>query len=131
MIVDTSAWIEYLKATGSSAHRTLRAAIRDGEPTIVSPDIVLAEIVAGARDDHHANRLTRLLFTFRVEPLSAHDDALEAARIYRHCRAQGVTVRSISDCLIAAVAIRLDEPVLAIDRDFAKIAAHSGLRLAQ
>jgi hypothetical protein len=34
------------------------------------------------------------------------------------------------DCLIAAVAIRHDVPVLAKDRDFEALAAHTPLRLA-
>jgi predicted nucleic acid-binding protein len=38
-------------------------------------------------------------------------------------------VRSLIDCLIAAVAIREGAPVLERDRDFTIIAAHTELRL--
>ncbi len=50
--------------------------------------------------------------------------------MYRACRRQGVTVRSSVDCLIAAVAIRRDIPVLHLDRDFGAIATCTGLQLA-
>jgi predicted nucleic acid-binding protein len=51
-------------------------------------------------------------------------DAEEAARIYRGCRGSGETVRSLSDCLVAAIAIRNDVPVLHRDRDYDVIARY-------
>ena len=128
MIVDSSAWIDYLNASESEADHRLTNAIREGV-RIVTPDPVVMEVLAGARSERHASQLLRTMFTHDVEPLTAHDDAEHAARLFRQCRTQGATIRSIVDCLVAAVAIRLDEPVLAADRDFATIATHSPLRL--
>lgn len=54
---------------------------------------------------------------------------LDAAAIYRELRRRGITIRSMVDALIAAVAIRIDVPVLHRDRDFGAIAQHSALRL--
>ncbi|MCU1372395.1 MAG: hypothetical protein JWO77_3589 [Ilumatobacteraceae bacterium] len=48
--------------------------------------------------------------------------------LHRMCRVNGITVRSMVDCLIAAVAVRHEVAVLAKDRDFE--AAHTPLRLA-
>lgn len=56
-------------------------------------------------------------------------DAEEAAHIYRVCRRAGETIRSMNDCLIAAIAIRNDVPVLHRDRDYDAIARHFPLRL--
>jgi predicted nucleic acid-binding protein len=53
-----------------------------------------------------------------------------AAGIYRACRAGGTTPRTQIDCLVAAVAIRVEVPVLTADRDFAAIARHTPLELA-
>jgi predicted nucleic acid-binding protein len=52
-----------------------------------------------------------------------------AATLLRSARSTGRTPRSLLDCLIAAVAIRHDLPLLAADRDFEAIAAVSSLRL--
>ena len=58
-------------------------------------------------------------------PLSAF---LEAAEIYRFGRRKGYTVRSSTDCLIAAIAIRHDVAVWHRDRDFSTIARFTKLR---
>ena len=50
--------------------------------------------------------------------------------LYRATRRSGQTVRSLIDCLVAAVALRVDAPVLARDRDFEILAGVSRLRLA-
>lgn len=62
----------------------------------------------------------------RVGGLESYE---RAAAIHRRCRVRGETVRNMTDCLIAAVAIREDVPILALDRDFEVIARHTPLRL--
>ena len=64
----------------------------------------------------------------QAEPMG-RSDWLLSARIYRTCRDAGLTIRSPMDCLIASHAIRLNVPVLAIDRDFEAIASCTPLRL--
>lgn len=56
-------------------------------------------------------------------------DFEDAALIQRVCRREGETVRSTMDCLIAAMAIRAERPLLARDRDYEVIARHVGLEL--
>jgi predicted nucleic acid-binding protein len=56
-------------------------------------------------------------------------DYEDAAALYRSCRSQGVTVRRLTDCLIAAVAIRSAMPVLHADRDFDLIATCTPLKI--
>jgi len=53
----------------------------------------------------------------------------EAAAIHRHCRRNGVAVRSMIDCVIAAIALREDHEVLHADRDFNAIASVLPLRI--
>lgn len=67
----------------------------------------------------------------RLPPGLGLDDFEEAAAIYRRCRRAGATIRSTTDRLIAAVAIRAGVPLLAADRDFARIAEHTDLVLAK
>jgi predicted nucleic acid-binding protein len=43
---------------------------------------------------------------------------IKAANIYRYLRKKGITIRKSNDCIIAAVAIQADIPLLHSDRDF-------------
>lgn len=126
LIADTSAWIEFLTATGSAQGRRMRRAIADREVIVVDP--VVLEVMAGARRDAVA-RTQRLLEAQRLEALSPRLDWLDAATMYRELRWRGVTIRSQIDALIAAVALRLDVPVLHRDRDYGRIAEHTALQL--
>lgn len=53
---------------------------------------------------------------------------LEAAEIYREGRRRGFTIRSSTDCLIAAIAIEYRVPVWHRDRDFNFLAGYTRLR---
>ena len=104
----------------------LRRAISEREVVVIDP--ILLEVMAGASRDTVV-RTQRLLEAQQLESLFPKLDWLDAATIYRELRRRGVTVRSQSDALIAAVAIRLDMPILHRDRDFAQIARHTPLRI--
>ena len=88
------------------------------------------EILAGARDEYHLLALKRLLSrSTRVETIAI--DYENAAEIYRAGRKIGLTVRSQIDCLIAAVAIRIDAPVLHADYDFDMIGKITNIKQHQ
>ena len=128
LLADTSAWVEFLKGTGSAEAERLREAIAEQDVVVIDP--ILLEVMAGARRDDVA-RTQRLLEAQHLEPLAPRLDWLDGATIYRDLRQRGVTVRSPVDALIAAVAIRLDLPVLHRDRDFGAIAGHTPLRVVE
>jgi predicted nucleic acid-binding protein len=58
------------------------------------------------------------------------DDFEAAAELYRRCRRGGETVRTLMDCLVAAVALRTGAAVLHQDRDYDAIARHAPLQIA-
>lgn len=126
ILVDSSAWIEFQRATGSPADVRLAAAIEADEPLAIVGLIVL-EVLAGARDEHQAQRLNRLLSRCRLIALEEPSDHEAAAALYRACRREGITIRRLPDCLIAAVAIRTGAQLLHQDADFDAIARHSSL----
>ncbi len=126
MIADTSAWVEYLRATRSPTHLRLRQQIERHQVVLV-PELVVMELLAGAADERSARQLRRLLYSFEIVPLAPLVDSERAAALQRSCRATGRTVRNMIDCLIAASALRLGEPVLHQDRDFDSLAACSEL----
>lgn len=130
MIVDTSAWVEYLRATGGPAHHRLRQAIASDEP-IATPAPVVMELLAGCTTEEGVARIQRLLARWEIVTVEGLADFEDAAAIQRACRRGGETVRSMVDCLIAAVALRERRPLLTTDRDFRVIARHVGLELVQ
>ena len=118
ILIDSSAWIEFLRDTGSAVCNEVDELL-DVEFATTEP--VRMEILAGARSDEHLVQLRSTLARARLLRVEAGDyDA--AAGIYRGCRANGKTVRKLVDCLIAAVALRHQVPVLHSDRDFDAIA---------
>jgi predicted nucleic acid-binding protein len=127
-LVDTSAWVDYLRATGSEAHRHVRRLV-ESDATVHTTDVVVMEVLAGGRDESHVDRLRRLLSRCEFVAVVGLGDFEHAASLYRRCRRAGETVRSLTDCLIAAVAVRADLDVLHADRDFDALARHTELRL--
>ena len=127
-LVDTSAWVDFLRASGTNAHQAVRDLI-DRDAVVSTTDVVVMEVLAGARDDEHHDRLRRMLARCELVPIVGLADYEEAASLYRRCRRAGATVRTLTDCLIAAVALRADLDVLHADRDFEVLAQHTGLRI--
>ena len=126
ILVDTSAWIEFLRGTGSATCNRVEALL---ESEIAICDAVRMEVLAGARDERHLYNLRRLLAratVFPTEPMH-YDDA---AALYRLCRQEGETVRKLIDCLIGAVAIYADAAILHNDADFDVLARHTDLKIA-
>lgn len=128
-LVDSSAWIEYLRGTGSRTHVRLRSLLEGSVPIAVT-DVIAMEVLAGAGKRPTERDLERLLGRARPLPTRPFFDHRAAAQIYRQCRSEGETPRSLSDCIIAAVAIHHGIPILHADRDFDLIARHTALRIA-
>ena len=127
ILVDTSAWIEFLRDTGSGVCGQVDDLL-GGEFAICHP--IRMEVLAGARDERHLGELRRLLARATLIPTEATDYE-DAAALYRACRAGGETVRKLIDCLIASAAIRAGIPVLHSDRDFDVLARHTPLSVVQ
>jgi predicted nucleic acid-binding protein len=128
ILVDTSAWTEYLRGTGSGAHFRLRELLA-ADAVLGTTDVVHMELLAGSRtetDDLQLRRMLAALEHVPVDPL----DWETAARLHRTCQRQGEPVRSLMNCLVGAVAIRIAAPVLAADREFVILARLTDLELA-
>jgi len=127
ILIDTSAWIEYFRATGSPAAIEVRRLLSSEAEPIVMCEPVAMEILAGAAEEDRYAKLERLVNGL---PSLKIDDALDfrsAAVIYRSARRVGQTIRSINDCLIAAIALRHGARVIHRDADFEVIAAITDL----
>jgi predicted nucleic acid-binding protein len=129
ILADTSAWVEYLRATGGPAHLRLRQLVA-GEGELATTEVVTMELLAGAATQEEVVRLRRLLLRCQLLPVEGLADYEAAAELYRRCRAGGETVRSLTDGLIAVVAIRHGTALLHRDHDFDVLARHTPLRVA-
>jgi predicted nucleic acid-binding protein len=126
ILVDTSAWLEYLRDTGTPAAIEVERLLNDRTDDIAMCEPIAMEILAGATDDAYG-KLERLVNGLPSLGFDATVDFRAAAQIYRAGRRRGRTVRSMTDCLIAAVAIRHDATLVHHDADYDVIAAVTSL----
>ena len=124
-LVDTSAWVAFLRADGSSADQVLTGLLEGGAPIRIT-DTVVAELLAGARDERAARDIERLIASLdRCAPLGPAD-LQRAAALFRTVRAAGAGEAPLSACLVAAAALRDELDVLAADPAFELLARHGG-----
>ena len=128
ILVDTSAWVEFDRATSSPVDTRLTELIITTDEVAVSEPIVM-EVLAGARDDRRETDLRRLMDRVTLRRFDAGVDFHGAIRIYRTCRRSGVTPRGMVDCMIAAVALRSGAGLLTADADLDRVAGVMGIEL--
>ena len=125
-LVDTSAWIEFLRDPVSPIGDRVAELMNDDIAAVC--EAVQMEVFAGARNDQHLVHLRGVLSNATIIPIQP-SDYYDAAILYRRCRQNGITIRSQIDCLIAAVAIRAQIPILHNDSDFTALARHTNLTI--
>jgi predicted nucleic acid-binding protein len=126
ILVDTSAWVEFDRASGSGLDTRLTELIATTDEVAVTEPVIM-EVLAGARDDRREHDLRRLMRRFPLMKFDSVIDFDAATRIYRMCRRSGVTPRGMVDCMIAAVAWRHGAILLANDTDLDRVAAVVGI----
>lgn len=128
ILPDSSAWIEGMRGTGGDVCRTLERLLA-GHADVVVTEPVMMELLAGARSPLDFLATRRRLLAFPLIRVGGLETWERASAVHRACRTGGETVRSMMDCVIAAVAIREGATLLHADRDFEVIARHTGLRI--
>jgi predicted nucleic acid-binding protein len=126
-LIDTSAWIEFFRATGSAAAVEVRRLLAEEADQVAVCEPVAMEILSGVTDDDTYAKLERLVNGLPSLSIDSSIDFRTAAQIYRRVRRAGRTIRSINDCVIAAIAIRHDARIIHQDRDFDAIAGMTNL----
>lgn len=126
ILVDSSVWIDYFRGAASLPTDRLDRLL--GVEPLGIGDLMLLEILQGARSQSEIRRVRRLLNALDCFPLLGRDMALRAAANYRALRARGITVRKTIDNIIATFCIHHGYGLLFGDRDFEPFVAHLGLR---
>ena len=120
ILVDTSAWVEFDRATDSPVDQRLTDLI-NGDVAISVTEPIIMEVVAGARTATRERDLRRLLSRFELLCFDPVVDFDAAARIYRSCRRAGITPRGMIDCMIVSVARRNHAELMAADIDLERV----------
>ena len=128
ILVDTSAWVEYDRATGSEVDRRLSELVATDGPIAVTEPVIM-EVLARARTVERETNLPRLMLRYHLHRFDSASDFDGAVRIYRKCLAAGITPRGMLDCMIAAVAWRHGAKLLANDVDLDRVANVVGIEI--
>jgi predicted nucleic acid-binding protein len=126
ILADTSAWVEFDRASGSQVDGRITGLIAQGGPLAVTEPVMM-EVLAAARGELQFERLNALLLRCELLAFEAPTDFEQATRIYRRCRAAGIMPRGILDCMIASVALRTGASLLSADADLHRIASVAGI----
>jgi predicted nucleic acid-binding protein len=127
ILVDSSVWIAKLRGQDTPGVRKLRALV--GREAVLIGDLIMLEVLQGARDDAHAARIERDLRRFQLVSLLDAGLAVQAARNYRTLRGFGAAVRKTIDVVIGTWCIERGHALLHEDRDFDPLERHLGLRV--
>ena len=127
IIVDTSAWIEYLQ---------------DGVPRIANKvdlcleqdlvgigDLIYCEVMQGIRSARERREVSSLLLSLPQFDMVGFSIAEKSASNYRLLRSKGITVRKTIDVLIGTFCAEHGLQLIHHDSDFKLMAKHIGLEI--
>ena len=126
-IVDTTVWIDFFHGKNTPETETLQHMLNASED-ICTCGVILTEVLQGTREDSDYKKVASHFEAFLFLPMH-HSTFVSSAKLYRTLRRRGITIRNAIDCMIAAVAIEHDIPLLHHDRDFEPLAEHCGLKV--
>jgi predicted nucleic acid-binding protein len=129
IVVDSSVWIARLRGVDNAAAFKLRALAENDDDQILVGDLIMLEVLQGARDEALAARIERDLRQYPIAPMLDEIIAVRAAQNYRRLRSQGITVRKTIDMIIGTFCIEGQHFLLHDDRDFGPMAQHLGLQV--
>jgi predicted nucleic acid-binding protein len=127
LVVDSSVWIASFRGARTEPVRKLLAYDLRSGPLV--GDVVLLELLQGARSAQDAMRVERRLRSFPIVAMLNPDLTVEAATNYRHLRSLAITIRKVPDLIIGTYCIEHGHSLLHDDRDFDPMREHLGLRV--
>lgn len=119
IVVDSSVWISHFADVPHPEVLTLRAIRRPSQ--ILMSELILLEVLSGARSDAMASYIESELGLFDSTAMLERSITLRAAANYRRLRALGITLRKTVDLIIGTYCIEHEHQLLHRDRDFDKM----------
>jgi predicted nucleic acid-binding protein len=129
IVVDSSVWIANLRGMDTIAVSKLNRLVETVDDQLLIGDLILLDVMQGARDHEHAARIERALRRFPIARMLDETIAIRAAAEYRQLRARGITVRKTVDMIIGTFCLAGGHALLHDDRDFDAMMRYSGLRV--
>jgi predicted nucleic acid-binding protein len=117
VIVDTSVWVDYLRARSSSVAVQLEALISQRQVFLCG--IVLAELLSGVRSSRERTQLTDV---FRGLPYieMSHAAWAHTGDLARALRSRGLPT-PLSDLILATLALEHNLPLFTFDAHFQRV----------
>jgi len=126
-IIDTSVWIDYFNAVINFKTDAVAELIKRNEVFILP--VILQEVLQGIREEKIFNSIKETLIPLEFISYHQIEMSIAAASLYRNLKTKGVTIRKPNDCLIAAICINNNIPLLHNDKDFNNIAKNTSLKI--
>jgi predicted nucleic acid-binding protein len=127
VIVDTSAWIEYLG--GGVPDVVEKVDLSLDQDLVGIGDLIYCEVMQGIRSPHERREVSGLLLSLPQFDMVGFSMAEKSASNYRLLRSRGVTVRKTIDVLIGTYCAEHGLQLLHNDSDFTLMAEHIGLEI--
>ena len=125
VIIDTSAWIEYLG--GGVADVVDKVDLCLEQDLVGMGDLIYCEVMQGIRPPRERREVSGLLLSLPQFDMVGFSMAEKSAANYRLLRSKGVTVRKTIDVLIGTFCAEHGLQLIHHDSDFALMAEHIGL----
>jgi hypothetical protein len=125
VIVDTSAWIEYLG--GGAPGIVDKVDLCLDQDLVAIGDLIYCEVMQGIRSPRERREVSELLLSLPQFDMVGFRMAEKSASNYRLLRSKGVTVRKTIDVLIGTFCAEHGLPLIHFDSDFDLMAKHIGL----
>ena len=125
VIVDTSAWIEYLQ--GGLPRVVNKVDLCLEQDLVGIGDLVYCEVMQGIRAPRERRNVSTLLLSLPQFDMVGFRIAEKSAANYRLLRSKGVTVRKTIDVLIGTFCAENGMQLIHHDSDFDLMAKHIGL----
>ena len=126
ILVDSSVWIDFFSQASTPECLQLVRWLEAGDVSIGTADLVVFEVLRGFRNDKACLTAQSLLLELPVMDIVGAANALRAAALYRRLRAQGRTVRSPIDVLLASYCMTHGHTLLHRDADFESLKTLGG-----
>jgi predicted nucleic acid-binding protein len=128
IVADSSVWISVFRKDPVDVADQLRNFI--AQQSVLLGDIIVLEVLQGARDHHQARWIEQNFADFPVAQMLSPSLAIKAAANYSMLRDRGITVRKTIDMIIGTYCIEHGHSLLQRDKDYLPMAEYLGLKLA-
>ncbi len=127
IVVDTSAWIDYVRGIDAPHTNILDEELERGR--IVTGDLIIAEFLQGFRNEKDFEKARRMMESLEYHDFVGKEIAIQAAQNFKKLKRSGATPRKTVDVIIATFCIENGHELIHNDRDYDPMERVLGLRV--